>query len=281
MNPRYPLDRTGIDPNDEENVGSVNYDSAFDPTSIAAQEHIAGVCNELDGLRFNPTDDSTPYFLASGSGQFCPMRIFTLWQRDTLGGVQAHASSEAMAAMLWNFSQTYQDPNYNASDPVSVASIVQYPIADVVGEFFGGVTGQAGAEVLFVRARFNMSTSFNPGRNEQQEHYDAWTEHFDGVNDRAGQGYNNAILSSGLFAFLQTSNVMVAATWQAVGTSVAVAAVCLLVSSGNWRVALIASMMVVGIVVGILGMFVALGRKLDFVEVRQCSVILHPTMLPQ
>jgi len=113
-----------------------------------------------------------------------------------------------------------------------------------------------------------MSISFNPGRNEQKKHFDAWDKYWSEVNDRAGVGFNKGLLSSYLFAFYQTSVVMVNATWVAVGSSVAVAVACLLVASGNWRVALIADAIVISIVLSILGMFVALGRRLDFVEVR-------------
>ncbi len=252
INPEEPLQRDGIDRNEPDDFGTLRLDSTveFAIHTAAVQRHL--VEQACYGFAAATVSGQGVPFALFGDQVDCWLHDWALWRNATLGTGSMYtdfASPEAFKTNVQAWVGTL--------DADSTRSVVQRA---------GGLLG-SGGRIEWVAFTFNTTIPVDSGIGQLTDFSDAWAQKMADINAAGPSGGRRGFAASGEFAWVATSEVLVSSTYESIGVSFAVAVVFLLIFSGNWIVAAIASGTIVCIVLGVLALIAAIpGLELGTVE---------------
>lgn len=241
VNPDKAIDRSGLDPNDEFNVGKLVLDSpsAFTPHLASVQEYLVETACKATAAATIPQRPGTEFFALFGEEADCWLEDWAMWRRNETGS----PSDPLWADMTQAAFKTSVSAWFKTLDGERQEEMKQQA---------GSIADDGATRIPWIIMTFNSTMPGNPPLSALRQYYEGWSERMDTLNAGAPSGARRGFASTGNFAWFATASVMVESTYTSIGVSFAVAVVFLLIFSGNFIVAGLASVSIVCVVVGLL-----------------------------
>lgn len=242
------IDRNGTSKYDVKELGRPVYDTSFDLTKAAVQEHILKSCEffgNQDDIIFQEKTGIKPVE--------CWIADFKEWRTITKGetSFKDYSSQQALIQDLRDFG-AYTDSE--GRKPYLVYLQEQHVAFN-------------DTSVLVTEVRFIGSTETEVSETVMWPVYLRWQEELQKLNQDAPDGANNAIATAGFPWLWQiTQRKLISTMFVGIGVMIPVALGTLIVATLNWSVAILATICIGGIIAMLLGIIRLLGWPLGIAE---------------
>ena len=293
-----PIDRTGTDVNNPDDVGAMRYVTDFDPSGIAAQQHIWDTCIEArkgpkvrDGEVFCPFTGFTRYRRLKAEAAAANRTLSNAElvvpddELDEFEPVEPSAFVDELRDFVRNgIPRTGQSASIelgSVSFPVSQQVTVRFKARDVepLDEDDEPVDDGRGVDDLVALTIVCNTTigNFIP-ESRARPVFDEWNEFMDKRNAAAPSGVGLDSMfhytTTGLWRSMVTEAVLAESAVFGTVLSLILAFFVMLFSTLNILITLYAILSVIGIVVTFLGVIVLIGWELGIIESICISILV-------
>ena len=266
------ISRKGVDRNDQEERGKVQYEAAFEPASADAQSYIIHVCENL-----REREDMEEFIYRGIESETrevrCFMEGFRNWMCNSTAPCDAFPVAPASFSPLMK--QFMDDQSLPFGGDIPDEGVLRYS-SDV------GFDGDD--NVLWYRVAANTTVTQPVTTTLMRSHFDAWQAVVDDVNvavvvdgteHEAPAGVGDSFSSAfGLWTFLRTTEVLVEAAIVGTVVSWVIACIILLLTTHNIYLATICGLTIACIIVSLLGMMYVYGMDISLVESLSLTVLV-------